>query len=182
MDIRIKFLISYAGAVIAAVILYIFLHELGHFLIAIACGAKNARISIMTARMTSDGGNYNQITESLLHLAGMLLPVLVCFIATTFYNQKINNIFYKYFSLMFSFVSIGSIFAWVIVPLIAIFSTPPVGDDVTEFINSSQINPLIVTLVAIFLITIMVLTATSKGVIKPYINLIKQGFKRKIRR
>jgi hypothetical protein len=130
--------------------------------------------------MTSDGGNYNQITESLLHLAGMLLPVLVCYIVTIFYNRNFNNMFYKYFSLMFSIITIGSIFAWIIVPIIAIFSTPPVGDDVTLFLSSSQINPLIIILVAILLITIMVLTASFKGVIKPYIDLIKQGVKRKV--
>lgn len=181
MNIRIKFILSYVGAVIATIVLYIFLHELGHFLVAVACGAKNAKISIMSARMISDGGNYNQITGSLFNLAGMLLPVLICFISTMFYNQKINNIFYKYFSLMFSVMTISSIIAWVIIPLISIFSTPPKGDDVTNFINTSQLNPLIVILVAIFLITIMVLTASIKGIFKSFLNSIRQGFKGKNR-
>lgn len=69
--------------------LYILLHELGHTLVAIACGAKITDFSIMRAKMSYVGGDFNQIMESLFNVAGMLLPVLVCLMFILFFNRKI---------------------------------------------------------------------------------------------
>jgi hypothetical protein len=55
------------------------------------------------------------------------------------------------------------------------FSTPPSGDDVAKFLQSSQWNPLAVVICAILLITVMLITASYKGVFKPFTELKNKG-------
>ncbi|BCN29039.1 hypothetical protein [Anaeromicropila herbilytica] len=174
MDDRIKFILSSLCAIMFAIFLYILLHEFGHTLVAIACGAEITDFSIMKAKMSYFGGNFNQIMKSLLNVAGMLFPVLVCLMFTLFFNRNRKNIFYIYFFTMFFLNTTASILAWVIIPIISMFSTPPAGDDVTKFLINSQWNQLIVVLSAALLIVMMVITALYKGLFKSFLDLLNK--------
>lgn len=171
MDNRKKFKLSILCAIMPTFFLYILLHELGHTLVAIACGAEITDFSIMKAKMSYVGGNFNQIMESLFNVAGMLLPVLVCLMFILFFNRNRKNMLYICFSTIFFIATTSSILAWVIIPFIGMFSPPPASDDVTKFLISSQCNQLIVILSATLLIVMMVITALYKGVFKSFLDL-----------
>lgn len=67
------------------IVLYIILHEGGHALIAVSCGAKVTAFSIVGAYTSSEGGNYTQTTLSLLNLAGVIFPIIVSVCYVTFF-------------------------------------------------------------------------------------------------
>lgn len=181
MEDRIKLMLSQLGAFILAIPMYIVFHELGHTLVAIACRAQITDFSIITAHMSYNGGNFNQITDPLLHVAGMLLPVLINFIFILTFNSSKKNMFYCCFSVVYSFITVSSVFAWIIVPVISIFSKPPTGDDVANFMTSSQWNPFVIIIGAVFLITIQVIFALYKGLFKAFFVLIKGNQTQKMR-
>ena len=52
---------------------YILLHEGGHALAAISCGARITEFSILGAYMRYEGGRFTAVTLSLFHAAGMRL-------------------------------------------------------------------------------------------------------------
>lgn len=166
-----KVLLSLLCALILVTFIYIFLHELGHTLVAMACGAKITGFSIMKANMSYVGENFNQVTKSLFNVAGMLLPVLVCLIFTLTFNENRKSMLYIWFSVMFFMASTFSILAWVIVPFVSMFSTPPSGDDVTKFLINSGCNKFIIILSAMLLIVMMVIIALYKGVFKSFLDL-----------
>lgn len=175
MKNKITILISSLLASLFTIILYIFLHELGHTIVALACGAKITSFSIIGARMSYDGGKFNQFSISLLNAGGMLLPVLLCLIFTLTFNRKITNALYIFFSSTFFVICTGSILAWVVLPFISFFSTLPEGDDVARFLMNSQCNELIVIFAALLLFAIMIITALNKGLFKTYFNFINKN-------
>lgn len=179
MEDRKKFILSILCIEILILFLYVLLHEFGHTLVAVACVAKITDFSIMKAHMLYIGGNFNQMTGSLLNVAGMLLPVLVCLMFILTFNCNRKNIFYMCFCIMFFIITTFSILAWVIVPLISMFFTPPAGDDVVKLLINSQWNPVIIILSAILLIVMLVTTALYKGVIKSLFDLRSKMSKRK---
>lgn len=164
-------MLSLLGSVILIYFLYVLFHELGHAIVAVACGAKITGFSIIKAHMSYSGGVFNQITKSLFHVAGMLLPVLLCFLFTLTFNGSRKNMLYMCFSIMSFVVTTSSILAWIIVSFVSMFPTPPSGDDVAKFLISSQWNPFVVIVSAIFLITVMVIIASYKGVLKSFLDL-----------
>ena len=167
MKNKITILISSLLASLFTIILYI-LHELGHTIVALACGAKITSFSIIGARMSYDGGKFNQFSISLLNAGGMLLPVLLCLIFTLTFNRKITNALYIFFSSTFFVICTGSILAWVVLPFISFFSTLPEGDDVARFLMNSQCNELIVIFAALLLFAIMIITALNKVLFKTF--------------
>ncbi len=48
------------------------------------------------------------------------------------------------------------IFAWVIVPVMSLFTSPPEGDDVTKLLDGTRLNPLIVAFTALIIIAFLV--------------------------
>lgn len=84
------------------VILYIFLHEGGHALAAISCGAKITAFGIIGAYTSSVGGSYTQVTGAILNIAGMALPLIIsiCYIVF-FFRKNRGGEFYRIFSMFF---------------------------------------------------------------------------------
>lgn len=159
-----------AGIVLA---IYILLHEGGHTLVAALCGAEITEFSFFGAHMSYTGGIFSQVTLSLLHAAGMLLPVSISIIYLIMYRRKIESSIYRIFSFLFIVLPLCSLLAWVFVPIQYMMGIAPVGEDVTKFISCSGIHPLAVTISALLLISLTLLFAWKKGVIKNYINTIK---------
>lgn len=166
MENRKKLILSLLCATISLLIIYIVLHELGHTLVAAACGAKVTNFNIITAHMSYTGGNFSQVTYSLLNAAGMLLPVIVCLIFILLYNRDKKNLLYHYVYMLYTLMTASSVLAWIIVPLLYMFAIPPAGDDVTNFLIVSRWDPLIVIACAVFIIASLILPALYKGIFK----------------
>ena len=64
---------------------------------AILCGAKITKFSILEAYMNYDGGVFTETSLSLFNIAGMLLPVLLSIAYMMFYRSTSVNQFYRIF-------------------------------------------------------------------------------------
>lgn len=153
-------------------ILYIFLHEGGHALVAISCGAKITSFSIIGAYTVSIGGNYTQVTEVILNIAGMLLPLIisVCYMVFFFRKDKEGE-FYRIFSMFFSLVPVMSLLAWVIVPIAYMAGDTTNPDDIIQFLNVSGIHPVIVMILAFMLFGGLIFVAQRKGILQIWIDI-----------
>jgi hypothetical protein len=158
---------------IAAVLLYIILHEGGHTLVAVLCGAKITKFSITGAYMSYDGGLFNTFTLSLLNAAGMLLPIALACLYILFYRKDAQGLFYRVFSMILCAVSFFSVFAWVIVPVLYLVGAAPQKDDVTKFIENSGLPPLFVVLLAVLLLGFMTAAAWHRRIIQNYWQALK---------
>lgn len=117
MNLKVKIILSLFISLILVIPIYILLHEGGHSLIAVLCGAKITKFSILGAYMSYEGGSFTPITLSLSNVAGMLLPVLAAVVYMLAYRNQAASILYRIFSFLFVLVPTGSILAWVLVPV-----------------------------------------------------------------
>lgn len=168
MNLKVKKLSSLFLSIIFTIPAYIILHEGGHALIAILCGAQITEFSILGAYMRYEGGTFTSVTLPLFHIAGMLLPVLISVIYMLAYRDKVKHILYNIFSFMFLLVPAGTILAWIIVPVLYLFGQAPPNDDATKFIDSSGLSPWAVSIGAILLFTCCLFLAWKKKIIQNY--------------
>ena len=77
MKANTQFAILFPCSVLAGALLYIFVHELGHTIVAIVCGAEITEFSILGAHMSYNGGTFSKAMFSLFHAAGMLFPIIL---------------------------------------------------------------------------------------------------------
>lgn len=167
---KIKVIISALVSVFVTIFFYIVLHEAGHCLVAVCCGAKITQFNILGAHMSYTGGEFSIITYAFFHAAGMLLPVVISFLFMAFYRKNYQNIFYRIFFAMFSMIPIVGTMAWIFVPFLYLSGKAPDNDDVTKFINTSGVSPLIVSGIAILLLVGGILFAWKKKIILNYWN------------
>lgn len=123
---------------------YILLHEGGHALAAISCGAKITEFSILGAYMRYEGGRFTAVTLSLFHAAGTLLPVILAVVYMLAYRSGSRSVFYRIFSFFALLMPVGSILGWVVVPVLCLLEEAPGTDDAAKFIESSGLSPWIV--------------------------------------
>jgi membrane-associated protease RseP (regulator of RpoE activity) len=154
-------------------LLYIVLHEGGHALVAVLCGAKITKFSITGAYMSYDGGLFSAFTLSLLNAAGMLLPVALTCLYILFYRKDAQGLFRRVLSMILCAVPLFSIFAWVVVPVLYLFDAAPQNDDVIRFIVNSGLHPLLVVLFAFLLFGFMVAAAWRRRIIQNYWQALK---------
>lgn len=173
MSLNVKKMLSLFASLVVVIPLYIGLHEGGHVLIAVLCGAKITTFSVLGAHMSYTGGVFTSAALSLFYLAGMLLPVLVSIVYTLTYQRKTASVFYPIFSFFFLLIPTGSILAWMIVPVLCLVNQAPPNDDVTKFIASSGCPPWAVSLGAVILFAGCCLTAWRKSVIQNYWRTVK---------
>ena len=152
-------------------VLYIAFHEFGHMIVMLSAGATIDDFSILGAHVSAHGGEYTNISDLWLNANGALFPLIRAFIYLIFYRRELNKTFYRVFSFFVGIVPICSLLAWVFIPIAFMNDKAPAGDDVTNFLlNFSQTaSPLIVCVVAAFLIGIGVVLMIRKGVLKNYI-------------
>lgn len=154
--------------------LYIVLHEGGHALVALLCGAKITNFTIIGASVSSVDGVYTAFTYSLLHSAGLLLPVLASILYMLFYQKDRTGVFYRLFSFMFAVLPTFSILAWVLVPVLYMNGRAPVGDDTTQFLDASGLSPILVILTAVVLFLLCLALAWHKKIIQNYWHTVNQ--------
>lgn len=164
MNRKIKNILQLLLAAGLSLPLYILLHELGHLIVMLSAGATIEDFSIFTAHVTATGGNYTKIGELWLQANGAFLPVICVIVYLLFYKKDSKNSFYHFFSYVVGIVPLGSMLAWVFVPLSYIKGNAPVNDDVTKFLNvfSQYYHPLIVSAMAVVIIGISIFIMVKK--------------------
>lgn len=175
MNKNFKKILSVLLAFMVALVSYIVLHEFGHMIVMLSAGAKIKEFSILTAHVTGEGGNYSNLSDLWLHANGALFPLVVMLIYMLLYNKQIVNRFYRIFSFVFSVCTIGSMGAWVFIPFLYMQGNAPVGDDVTNFLYNftHDHHPLLVSGVALFIMTVAIAIMIKKGIVKNYILEIR---------
>lgn len=163
-------------SVLIAIPLYIILHEFGHTIVILSAGGKITEFSILTAHVSSTGGNYTNLSDLWLHVNGALLPVIVSFVYVLFYKKSSTNMFYRMFSYIFSLMPICSLFAWVIIPFVYMQGNAPAGEDVTKFLYnfSHDFHPLLVSAAAVLIISAGIILIMKKDIFKNFISEMKK--------
>jgi len=162
--------------------IYTFLHESGHAIIGVISGGNIKEFVIgFNARVKITGANYNTITAPLGNAFGAFLPYIFALIVIYTYNEKIKNKIYHIFCFLISVMVPGSLIAWIIIPLLYYAGISPKGDDVTKFLNNSNIEPYLVALIALILITtLLYLAFRVKKIHRNYFLFLKELRSRKI--
>ena len=145
---------------------YTLLHEGGHALVAVMWGGKVDKFVLgLNSHVQTSGATFTILSEALFNSMGMLLPVIFLIIALFIYKPKTKYTFYHIFYGFLSLSITGSLFAWVLVPFMSLFTLPPVGDDVTKFLNITGLHPLTVMLTALLIIISLVFFIYKTGLI-----------------
>ncbi|WP_040952707.1 M50 family metallopeptidase [Gorillibacterium massiliense] len=137
----------------AITFLYILLHEGGHALSTIICGGQVTEfdMNILTAHIRPVG-TFSSLEESIIHLSGFLLPVIVWMIFILVMTN--NNSWIQLIKLLISMPILFTFFTWIIIPILYLNGIAPRNEDVTHFLDSSAISPL-----ALFIIMLIIWVA-----------------------
>ena len=150
---------------IALLYVYTFLHEGGHALVGVLYGGTIEKFVLgLNAHVRISGASFTPFGAALFHAAGVLLPVMILVIALAVYKTSHKNIHYHLFHGLFGFGIIGSLFAWIAIPVMAMFSEPPAGDDVTKFLQTTGIHPVMVILATAAVMAIMLFWIVKLGI------------------
>jgi len=154
---------------------YTFLHEIGHGIIGVISGGSIKELDVgINAHIKIVGAKYNNITLPLGNAFGAILPYILTVIIIIFYNKSIKNEVYHCINFLFMVMVSSSMIAWVVIPIVWVYGIAPTGDDVTKFMNNSNLNPWFVSLTALLLILFMLFIGLRvKKVHKKYIDMIK---------
>lgn len=158
---------------------YTLFHELGHGIIGVIAGGKIVNIALgFNAHITIVDANYNDFTYALMNAFGVLLPLLILLIALLFYNKNSKKIEYHIIYIISAIGTIGSTLAWIILPLVSIFTSVPENDDITKFLNTTGLNPIIISLISFLVLTSLVILIYKKGLFLK-LTEIRKEFKNK---
>lgn len=146
MTNRQKALLSLLPGALLAVPLYILLHEGGHALVAVLCGAKITAFRIFEAYVVHEGGRFTAFTHSLQLAAGTLLPAAAALVYTAFYRRSVKNVFYHVFSAVFCIASFVSPLSGVLISVLYLMGKAPANDDITKLIEAGGLSPWLVIL------------------------------------
>lgn len=154
---------------------YILVHETGHLIVMLSAGAQIDDFSILTAHVSSHGGNYTEASEMWMNANGAFLPMVISIVLMLFYDRSRTNSFYRIFYFVLTLIPTCSLLAWVIIPFVYLQGKAPIGDDVTKFLEiwSRRHPPLFVSAAALILIAAALFISIKKGVIRGYIEEIK---------
>ena len=158
----------------AAVILYIILHESGHAMVMLLAGSRITEFSIMQAHVSYEGGCYTDYMAMWRDANGTLFPLLVSFICMLFYNSRKAGRVYHMISLYMCLIPIGSLLAWVFIPVLYIHSKATAADDATKFLNvfSWYGSPVLVSFAALVLIMAVTVLFVKKGIFLAVIRAV----------
>ena len=158
-----------------ATFLYIIVHETGHLIVMLSAGATVTDFSIMFSHVSAVGGKYTDGSEMWLNANGAVLPLVVSYAAMLFYNRKHETAFYRIIYFLVTSVPIGSLLAWVIIPLLYMAGKAPAGDDVTKFLNTfTKYCPAYVTsIIALLLMAVGIYLIVTLGIFGGYVSELK---------
>lgn len=170
-----KVVLMFMGSLWCAMLLYILLHEGGHALTAALCGAKIIEFNILEGYVMTEGGRFSEMTLALFYAAGMLAPVIVFTIHLMLYPRGTDRAFYRIFSAVFTGMILFSIGVWIVVPVQYMTGRANPNDDVTQFIETLKISPLIIVALAGLLMSIYVWAVWKKKIFQNGCAALKLG-------
>ncbi len=133
--------------------LYTFLHELGHALAGWLYGQSltefDASFWDLSAHVGLTGGNLTKMQLAIRSAAGVLLPLLVWAIFISLVPRK-GSFVLETLKLISSMLVVNTLLAWIVLPVLFLFDKAP-SDDVTNFLNYSQMPPLLLSFTALVL-------------------------------
>lgn len=174
MNETVKLILNVVSAAVIEVVIYIFLHESGHALVGLACGAKISAFSIVGAYTSLTGGTFNIFTSSLLKAGGMVFPLAISLLYILFiFDKNKDKFFYRLFSMFFSLVPVMSLWTWILVPVAYMAGDKTTPDDVIQFLNISGIHPVIIMSVSLLVFILMGLLAWKRGIVQIWIELVR---------
>lgn len=163
------------ASVVIVIVLYVFFHEMGHCIVAIACGADITEFSILSAHMSYVGGSFTDTSDLWLHANGMVFPLILSYVFMLCYQKEKESTFYRFFAYMAVLAPTCSALAWVVIPIVYLQGNAPAGDDVTKFLQrfSTRYHPIYVTFGAIVLIAVSVILMIKKRIIQNAVMELK---------
>ncbi len=173
MRANIKLAILFPCSVLAGALLYVFMHELGHTIVAIGCGAEITEFSILKAHMSYNGGVFSRAMFSLFHAAGVLFPIILTVPIIIAYKRGKKSVLYHCCYMTICLWGVSPLLAWLIVPVVSMVSSPPQGDDAAKFIMSSGWHPMIVFAYALIILVGMLVLIVKKGIIQELSAMLK---------
>lgn len=133
--------------------LYTFLHESGHALAGLLFGQSVTEFNVnfwdFSAHVGMVGGELTSSQLAVQAMAGASLPLLVWLIFISLVPRK--GIFtLETLKLLSSMAVVNTLLVWIVLPILFQFGKAP-PDDVTNFLRYSQMPPLHLTFIALFL-------------------------------
>lgn len=174
MECRKRLLI--VPAVLLVIPIYIFLHEFGHMLVMLACGDKILSFGILSASVAGAGGTFTPVTQSLLDIAGMALPLLVSLVYLLFFFRSGGRgVFFRFFSALLILAPMFSLLAWVMVPVAYLSGHTTGPDDVIHFLNHSSFHPILLMILSLGAFVACIVLAWKKGAFGIWVELFKKN-------
>jgi hypothetical protein len=132
---------------------YAFLHESGHALLGILLGQSLTEFDVsfwkFSAHVGMVGGELSRSQLAVRAVAGASLPFLVWTIFISLLPHKASFTL-ETLKLISSMAVINTLLPWIVLPILFLFGKAP-ADDVTNFLQYSQIPPLMLTCIALIL-------------------------------
>jgi hypothetical protein len=133
--------------------IYTFLHETGHALTGWFFGQSltefDASFWDLSAHVGLTGGNLTQMQLAIRSAAGVLLPLLLWAIFISLVPRK-GSFTLETLKLLSSMIVVNTLLAWIVLPVLFLFGKAP-SNDVTSFLNYSQMPPLLLSFTALVL-------------------------------
>lgn len=139
-----------------AVIVYPFLHELGHLLAAVLFGAKVIEFHLLPIpNILCDSTGLSTFLLSLIGFSGMMLPFAISMLIHT------NNYYLWYGGLILKGISLLSFIISIVGVFLYLCGSPIVNEDVTQIMNFNELS-LWQVLLTVIIPTIICITAIIK--------------------
>ena len=161
-----------SGFIAAA--LYIALHELGHGIVAVLCGGRIDAFNLWRGYVSTSGGEYSLLTGLLFYAAGVMFSTLCAVVYTIFYRRGRGDSFYRFFSFLYTVVSVFALGDWILTPLLYRLGLAPRGDDCTVFLRLSGIAPWAVSLAAAAAVLLLVALILTRGLYRDFIGTVQK--------
>lgn len=148
---------------ILAILLYVFLHESGHALVALAYGGRITEFSLLPwdAHVSVEGMPLSAIFD----LGGPLLPVFAAIPMALMSRKGEHRSFLQMIKAMFVLMCMMSLLAGVILPLAFLMGFPELGDDVIKAMLQIGCSPLLITGISLGIMVLLGVLFVRRGLI-----------------
>jgi hypothetical protein len=129
-----------------SVFVYTFVHEAGHSLVGLLFRGELVSFNVNFFNLSAHAGiegNFSNLQSAVISAAGVSFPLLVWGVWICLVPKKTNSLM-QVFRLVFSMGVINALLAWIVIPIV-VLNGGTASDDSINFLNKTQLNPLIVS-------------------------------------
>ena len=158
---------------VAILSLYVFLHEGGHALTAVAQGAQLNEFDLNPLNAhVNFSGNLSPSGRAAMNISGASLPLLVWF-AWMLVMRRRDNPVVESVKLVATMGVLNTLLVWMIIPFLYLGGNAPAGDDVTHFLDNSGMHPLLLAAGALLVYVLgwVLFSRRSVGLVKAFLLL-----------